>query len=49
MKTIDHKKADWFNKVELAGYVFQLVIACLAMLILAVMASKVGDIWRVLF
>ena len=49
MKTVLHKKTDWFNGVELVGNILQVVIGLSVMLVLAIMASKVGVIWKLLF
>ena len=48
MNTI-HKKIDWVDRLEIAGAVLQIVIACLVMAVLAYLASQTGFVWQGLF
>lgn len=49
MRTVIHKKSDWYDKFELAGIVLQVIIALLIMVVLAAMTTQVGDVWKLLF
>ena len=45
MKTHMHKKIAWFDKLELAGTILQLIIGLLLLFALAMMATRLGAIW----
>ena len=49
MGTAIQKKSDWYDKFELAGIVFQVIVAFMVLLILAAMTTKVGDVWQLFF
>ena len=50
MKAILHRHhTNWYDKFELAGYLLQIIIAGIVMIVLAMMTSQVGAIWKVLF
>ena len=49
MKAKTHKKIPWFDRLELAGTILQLLIGMLILFALAVMATRLGAVWTVLF